>query len=466
VGHFKQKFVRLLIISFTTLSVPVAVFLVTKGITFFSRASGTNADLVVDVAVSEPAAFDSWKGLAQGGEESARMLSPVISQTRQLAPEYIRIDHIYDFYGVVNKGPSGNLVFDWTKLDQTVSDILNIGAKPFFSLSYMPSAISSGSETDLPQSWDAWQLLVRQTIEHYSGKSGLAIPGVYYEVWNEPDLFGDFKLYGSKNYLTLYYHTATAAAKAQNTLPFKIGGPATTSFYRNWFNDFFDFIRSNSLRVDFYSWHRYSKNPLDYEMDLAFVRTWLIEHYPEYQAIDLIISEVGPNSDVDPDYDSVSGAIHALALASIAEKENLRLFNFEIKDGPGPSQYWGRWGILTHEKFGAPVEKPRYQALSFLNRMQGDRINTRGDGTWVKAFARKDASVLRLLVVNYDSQSKHSEAVPITFNNLTSPNFIFKRIDFLGGERQINVATTSATWSRQEYFKPNSAAIFELIPTQ
>ncbi len=59
------------------------------------------------------------------------MLFPQIAG---LYPRYIRLDHIYDFYDVINRDTNGNLIFNFEKLDQTVCDIYNTGAKTIFSL--------------------------------------------------------------------------------------------------------------------------------------------------------------------------------------------------------------------------------------------------------------------------------------------------------------------------------------------
>ena len=47
--------------------------------------------------------------------------------------------------------------------------------------------------------------------------------------------------------------------------------------------------------------------------------------------------------------------------------------------------------------------------------MKGQKVNTAGEGSWVKAFAKNDEGIIKLLVVNYDNSGKHYEAVPITF---------------------------------------------------
>jgi beta-xylosidase len=245
--------------------------------------------------------------LAQDEESGKRMILPVVTQ-EALGPQYIRIDHIYDFYGVVRRD-AGVLVFDWTKLDETVDDILATGAKPFLSLSYMPSAISSGSEIDNPANWGDWELTVQRTVEHFSRDRGIA--DVYYEVWNEPDLFGSYKTYGDKNYLNLYSHSVVGAGRAGGTKPYKIGGPATTALYENWVKSLLKFASNNNLRIDFLSWHKYSKDLGAYEKDIESVDKWLLD-FPQYSDIELMITEIGPNSDNDKVYDGYFGAIHAL----------------------------------------------------------------------------------------------------------------------------------------------------------
>ena len=160
---------------------PVGVYLVTHRQQFFNRAFGTFANIYVNAGNVVGGKKEVWRNLAQGGEEKGRQLLPVIDKIKVLQPKYIRIDHVFDYY-------------TREELDLVIKDILATGAKPFISLSYMPPAISkTGGITDLPSDWQAWENLVTETIEHISGRSGLGIQDVYYEVWNEPDLFGGLR---------------------------------------------------------------------------------------------------------------------------------------------------------------------------------------------------------------------------------------------------------------------------------
>jgi hypothetical protein len=455
---------RILSLVFLLVVLPLLVYAVLKVTNFFGKAFGDYANLYIDLGSSYPVSSDSWKNLAQGGEEKGRMLASVADKLKGLNPDYIRIDHVFDLYNVVGRDGSGALTFNWSELDLTLGDIREIGAKPFIAISYMPPAISKGDILEVPNSWAEWELAVQRLVEHISGKGGLNISGVYYEVWNEPDLFGKFKAGGDKNYFDLYVHTAAGVGRASGANGLKVGGPATTALYDSWFNGLLK-LKKSGVRVDFLSWHTYTKDLDRLEKDILNAKKWLSK-YPGFENMELIISEIGPNSENDPAYDNSFGAINLLATAATIEGSVDRMFIFEIKDGPGTDKYWGRWGLFTNDKFGSPEEKPRVSAIRFLNGISGRKLAVAGQGSWVKAFAREGGGRIKTLVVNYDTSGKHSEAVPITFANLPSLEFTLKRTDYGGGVSEEKVATSSASWKTLQEFKPNSAAIFEIIPVK
>jgi len=432
----------------------------TEGLT---GLTGTKANIVVNLTDSYAFRNVPWGHLAQGGEEKTDMIAPVVSQVASLTPQYVRIDHVFDFFDVVSRDANGNLQFNWTSLDNELRNIRRTGAKPFISISYMPSVISTGSEIDTPRNWDDWKICVEALIEHVSGTSGLNITDVYYEVWNEPDLFGKFALTGEKNYLTLYKYASLGAQHATNIQPFKLGGPATTGLFDDWVTTFLNYASANNLRVDFYSWHRYSKLLSTYDDDILQAKK-LILPFEKYKDLELVISESGYDSENNKANDGMLSAIHTIGLYASTFQKIDRVFHFEIKDGPGETQFWGRWGILTHEKWGTPVQKPRYHALQFLNQMRGAWYPVYGQGTWVKAFSTTKDGVIRMLLVNYDPVGKHSERVPISFVNLPSKSFTYRRIDFMGRKTERHVDINSTNWNIQESLGVNTAVILEIEP--
>jgi len=403
---------------------PILFVTVFLGYQFYSRATSIKANIIIDTTQIAGPIPNRWKALAQGGEEmGVRMLQNVVPQVAELYPRYIRLDHIYDFYDVVSRSSDGQLSFNWTKLDETVCDIYHTGAKPFFSLGYMPPTISEdGNLIGKPKDWKEWSLLVQKTIEHYSGINtrlcgqiyGQWLTDIYYEVWNEPDIesFGKWSIYGgSKDYKTFYRVSVEGANQAKDVYRFLIGGPATTAPYKNWFQRFLNFTTENNLRVDFLSWHHYSKNANDYVDDIHKLNDWLSPpQYARYRSLPKIISEWGFDSDPNLITDTNIGAAHTIASIRNFIEESFELaFLFEIKDGQTP-----RWGILKHEG----EKTPRYNALQMLNALDGNRIKLSGEGTFVSGLASTNSEHTNVLLVNYDLNNRNTESVPVTFTRL------------------------------------------------
>ena len=429
---------------------------------FFGQASGEPANLQVDVTAVLGPMGRPWRNLAQGGEGFDWRMGPIIPSVRSLKPEYIRIDHIYDFYDIV-KGEPGNLRFDFSKFDPVLDDILATGAKPYIALSYMPPAIATGDIVSTPKDWKSWQLTVQKTIEHVSGKRGIS--DVYYEVWNEPDLFGSWKYYGDKSYLTLYDYSARGAQNARGVKPFKIGGPGITALYKNWFDALLKYCAANNLRLDFFSWHRYNMDLDIFKKDMFEAKTWLAK-YPQYEpTLELHITEWGHDSNNHSGYDNNFGAAHTVAGAIEMIGVVDRAFVFEIQDGKDPEgkTHWGRWGMFTHKDVGG-APKPRYSALKLLDRIGDQRLQLLGKGSWVKAAAAlNEQGNPQVIMANFDRSGKHAENVPITFKNITPGQYTLVK-EYLGGRKQTeSVATDAAEIQVRVPMTPNAVSLIELI---
>jgi len=451
------KSVALILITTTLLALLLNLQQVAE---LLSRATAEKANIIVDAeAITEPLPRP-WRNLAQGGESQDWRLAPVADYVRPLNPEYIRIDHVFDFYDVVS-GTSGNLSFDFSQLDLLIDDILLVGAKPYISLSYMPSAISSGDVVAAPTNYGDWQLTVQRTIEHLSGTRG--IPDVYYEVWNEPDLFGDWKVHGSKNYLTLYTAAAQGAQAARVTQPFKIGGPATTGLYRNWIDGLARHAIDNNLRLDFLSWHRYSTTIDDFRDDMWNVQNWL-QSYPQLPNLELHISEWGHDSENHAGYDTMYGAAHTAAAAMEMTGVVERAFVFEIQDGKDPAgkQLWGRWGLMTHSDTGLRL-KPRYRALEMLEKLQPMRLSLQGKGTYVKALASREIEgTISVMFANFDKLGRNYEQVPVTIYNLDPGQYQVVTTSLLKPPLTQTIAIESNTLTTTLMLQPYEVALMEI----
>jgi len=459
-----KKIASLIIFVILLILLPFSVNLVKKVQYFLGQALGEKANIIVNVSVDQGPLNPIWQALAQGGEEKSPFES-VIPEISALRPKYIRLDHIYDFYEVVKK-QDGQLIFNWNELDKIVDQILRTGATPFFSLSYMPPAMAkNGDITSKPNDWNEWSTVVRETIQHYSGKNGRNLKNVAYEVWNEPDLFGQWKMGGEKDYRLLYQYAVLGANQVKNTNPFKIGGPGITAPYKAWVDGFLDYVSKNKLRVDFYSWHRYATAPEKFLNDINKVDSWLFQNAGF--TLEKYLTEWGSVSENSPYHDGNFDAAHLVAsVRQLVGRVDLA-FIFEIKDGLSPEgkKYWGRWGLLTHEKAGIVEKKPKYWALSLLNRMTGTRIELEGEGDWVSGFAVKDGSKTKIILVNLDERGQNFENVPLTIKNLENGGYVYQETFLTGPGKKNNEDITDNTLKKEIPLSANNIVVIELAKT-
>lgn len=387
---------------------------------WMTGASYREAAIVVSADQAQGQLREIWHGVGQGFEkplDSDLRLSGVSQMMKNAGVEYVRIDHIYDGYGVVSR-VDGRLSYNWTRLDKIVSDIVNAGAVPYFSLSYMPDAISKSDILDLPNNWGEWGQVVAATVARYSRDYRGGLDKVIYEVWNEPDLFGGWKMYGDKNYSQMYAVASNAAVSVKGAKPFEIGGPATTGFYPAWVDGFYNKL-DESVRIDFFSWHRYSADVADFVDDVESARELMAPQISRAQ--NLYISEWGVNPERSSSYDSRWAAAHYLAVnRALSASAVDMILPFEVQDGPhGEEKFHGGWGMITNEKFGPIAKKSRWQALEMLNEMSGTRLLVAGEGDYVTAMAARGADqAIRVLAVNYDIRGQHQEVFPLTVEGM------------------------------------------------
>lgn len=445
-----------LITLFLFLLLPVLVFAVKTTLDLRKSASGTPANISIDTQNPGSNLSPSlWRNLAQGGEEPTDMIKPVAGQLKLLRPELIRVDHLFDYYNVY-QGPNN---YDFSRLDEVVNSILSTGAKPLLSLSYTTATMSkTGQNAGEPNDWNQWNQLVEATARRYSVTKNIS--GIYYEVWNEPDLFGGWHYGKSPNYSTLYINTARAVTAGASGSIYKIGGPAITAYYSNWIKSLFATASQNRVPLDFISWHKYSKNIDDYLKDFDSLNQ-ILSNYPQYFDIERLITEIGPNSEPDSWYDSPLSGIHLISLTTQLSGKIHRLFTFEAVDGPSPrSDKSTGWGIMTHDQ----KPKPRYYALSFLNQLSGPRLPSTGDGSWVTSLSTKKNTLIQTLIVNYDPRGSHTETVPLNYKALKPGTYQLKTSQYLGKTTTKTLTVTSPTFTENLYLEPNTAYLLELSP--
>ena len=127
-------------------------------------------------------------------------------------------------------GNSNSPTIDFSQLDPFLQMLQTNGVRPLFAIGYDPLPLENCTGwqcwKDVPNNLSVWQSIVQRYAWHYS--SSLGFKGIYYEIWNEPDLPGDggkvFFNGDQSDYGNVYtYSVAGIIDVASDAL---VGGPA------------------------------------------------------------------------------------------------------------------------------------------------------------------------------------------------------------------------------------------------
>lgn len=349
----------------------------------------------------------SWTfspSFSQGGEiemMTAGFFEGGVEKLAALHPQFIRIDHLFDYYDVLQpvSGSDGQFTYQWSELDRIVDAIIATGAQPFICLSYLPSELAPNTAYGAPSDWQTWEELIYQTVYHFNIERKLDIR--YWEVWNEPNLPAFWS--GSlDDYLRLYEITTRAAKRADPSI--KIGGPATSSldrslslgaaFYeQNWITELARFTQQRQLPLDFVSWHYYDPDPQNFVWNVQQHVDWLREAgFTDETMPALMLTEWNSAGGFTPNYDTAVNAAFAIAiLASLEQTPLSQHFLFEPMDGSKKPE--GRWGML----YADASAKPTYRAFLFASQLNGMRLQVTSDHPNVGVLAVQDEAIKLLL---------------------------------------------------------------------
>jgi len=125
----------------------------------------------------------------------------------------------------------------WYFIESGVNVTYQIGAKPFICIQYVPSGWD----------WDYFAQRCGALVSYMKSKYG-DLSDWYWEIINEPNLFGGFT---ASSYVTLYNMCEAQMHAADPTT--NIGGPGCAWFDTPWIQA----MLSSANRMDFLSWHRY-----------------------------------------------------------------------------------------------------------------------------------------------------------------------------------------------------------------
>ena len=325
-----------------------------------------------------------------------RTVAPIFNT---LETSLVRIDHIFDddYYHVIQKKSDGSYEYDWSHLDAVISEILKTGARPFLCLSYMPIALSrDNTPYQAPTNINDWRVLCTELVRHM--KTRFDLTGLYYEVWNEPDL-KEFWKGSQQDYFDLYQASVEAIKGTDSTA--KVGGPAVSNIVMGWARPFLEFVKNLKLQLDFVSWHLYNQDPATYSQVIQYLKQTLSGlEFPT--SVELILTEWNMSGSLNGANDAFYNAGHTAAVLSVLHKENIsKAFFFMPKDYLNSQLLYGGWGLVTYDD----RPKPSYNCFDAYRRFKdGQRVRVTSTDNDVNAFAVVKGSTLKLLLWNYSDK--------------------------------------------------------------
>jgi len=155
--------------------------------------------------------------------------------------------------------------YNWQIIDYIFDSLLERGINPMITTSFMPSEMSSGTQTCFstkanvcpPKDYKQWTDLVTKSVKHFSDRYGENLVKTwYFEVWNEPNLDAFWKGADKQEFFKLY-RTTFDAIKSVNP-NFRVGGPSTAR--AEWVGDFIEYGSKNNCLADYIITHVYNND--------------------------------------------------------------------------------------------------------------------------------------------------------------------------------------------------------------
>jgi len=335
----------------------------------------------------------------------------------ELGFRYVRFHGLLsDDVGTVVKH-NDQLLYSFFNADQIVDFLLSIGMRPFVELSFMPTALASGSKTIFhyrgnvtpPTDYGEWATLIHTLVTHWVARYGIQeVAEWFFEVWNEPNLKA-FWTGTRKEYFKLYRVTADAIKKVDPSL--RVGGPATAR--DGWIDEFLEFCQAGGIPVDFVSTHHYPTDALGHEDDdtetqlansqRGVLREWAQETRRRAGELPVYYTEWNSSSNPrDPLHDEPYAAAFvaktAVEASDLAQGYGFWTFSDIFEENYFPSvPFHGGFGLLTVHG----IAKPAYRAFELLHKLGNERLLVDGLHETVNAWVTRDHAGVRVLLVNH-----------------------------------------------------------------
>ena len=333
--------------------------------------------------------------------------------------KYVRFHNIlHDEVGLYDEDALGNVVYNFSYIDQIYDGLLAEGVKPFVELSFMPKKLASAEfwhpfwyrpNISGPKDYRKWDAMIQAFAKHLIARYGIdEVASWYFEVWNEPNIGFWAGFPPQKTYWELYDHTAVAIKAVDKRL--RIGGPSTAQ--AAWVGEFIRHCKEKNIPFDFASTHVYGNDTADnvFGTNEAIPRDKMVCRAVR-KVHDEIKKSSSPNtpliwSEFNAAYDNTPQVTDSIYmgpwLASMVSQcdglvDIMSYWSFSDvfeEGGPVKTPFYGGFGLMA----AGGLPKPAYNVFKLLHELGDQRIPVKSDHVLA---TRKPDGTLVVAVWNY-----------------------------------------------------------------
>jgi len=326
------------------------------------------------------------------------------------APHTVDIIAIFPDFDADENDPAS---YDFHLTDEYNERIMSAGTKVFYRLGNKIEHESKRYGALPPKDPHKWARICEHIIRHMNEgwADGHQYGIEYWEIWNEPDLHPQCWDGPEAAFFELFEITARHLKACFPHL--KIGGPAVTSMgNRGFLIPFFDYItrdKDNPVPLDFFSFHRYARNPDDMAAQATEARQMLDKY--GYTETETILNEWNYVKNWQPPEDilysyrvipALKGSAFVASSILACQKSPLdHLMYYDARVGTP-------WNGLFDRLSGQP-NKPYWAILNFskLYQLKNEAVCT-SDNPAVKAAAAvsddgKEAAIMLCYYKDHES---------------------------------------------------------------
>lgn len=377
-----------------------------------------------------------------------------------------------DDVGIYKEDASGNPVYNWKNYDTIVDYIVSLGWAPIIELSFMPSALASGTTTTCwyngvpgnvtpPKDYTKWENLVYQIILHSVQRyTAPVVETWHWEVWNEPDINPQFFTGTADDYFHMYDYAVEGAIKADSNV--KIGGPASAlsdtagllkTFLTHCMTQNYANSAKHSTKVEFLSWHQYPWDEGDQNATAFAPRSrGIVTFLQRYPTLKLENLQTEWNASARYNYfdDEANASFVAKSVHSLFPEMNQGaappdVFSFwcvsdifEEANLTSTTAYAGAMGLILRQR---NAKKPSYNAFKMLNMLSDSCLSLTGGtaattAVGLNGIATVNKAKTQLQVLIYD-HNYGSGPNPVVATVIDTVHLQVKNLPFGPGKVQV-----------------------------